>query len=113
MTGILSTKFEQPFFGANYLVIDIKPSPGGGLSEGTKAEIRLKDKGLFEFVSSLEKTRERAIYMRRSSCDEEEGLRKCHCACGLYPILTLRSIVQHSCRPFTLVHSCTASGDAI
>lgn len=76
MTAILSTKFEQPFFGANFLVVDIRPSPGGGLTEGSKAEIRFKDKGLFEFVSSLEKTRERAIYMRRSSCDEEEGLRE-------------------------------------
>ena len=36
----------------------------------------MKEKGLFEFVSSLEKTRERAIYMRRQSCDEEEGLRE-------------------------------------
>lgn len=59
------------------MAIDIKPTPGGGLTEGSKAEIRLKDKGLFEFVGSLEKTRERAIYMRRSSCDEEEGLREC------------------------------------
>ena len=76
LTAILSTKFEQPFFGANFLAIDIKPTPGGGLTEGSKAEVRLKDKGLFEFVGSLEKTRERAIYMRRSSCDEEEGLRE-------------------------------------
>ncbi|EKM59991.1 uncharacterized protein PHACADRAFT_250827 [Phanerochaete carnosa HHB-10118-sp] len=74
LASIVSTKFEQPFFGANYLVIDIKPTPSGGLTDGTRAEIRLKDKGLFEFVSSLEKTRERAIYMRRQSCDEEEGL---------------------------------------
>ena len=77
LPSILSTKFEQPFLGANYLSIDINPTPGGGLTEGSKAEIRLKDKGLFEFVSSLEKTRERAIYMRRSSADEEEGLREC------------------------------------
>jgi len=74
LTSILSTKFEQPFFGANYLVVDVKPTPSGGLTDGTRAEIRLKDKGLFEFVSSLEKTRERAVYMRRQSCDEEEGL---------------------------------------
>ncbi len=42
-------------------------------------EIRLKDKGLFEFVGVLEKTRERAIYMKRSGADEEEGLRKLLC----------------------------------
>jgi len=34
---------------------------------------------MFEFVSLLEKTRERAIYMSRQSADEEEldGLRMC------------------------------------
>ena len=76
LTAILSTKFEQPFFGQNFLVVEIKPAPEGGLTAGTKAEIRLKDKGLFEFVGILEKTRERAIYMKRASADEEEGLRR-------------------------------------
>lgn len=75
LTSILSTKFEQPYFGQNYLIIDIKPALDGGLTDGSKAEVRLKDKGLFEFVGSLEKTRERAIYMKRQSADEEEGLR--------------------------------------
>jgi WW domain-binding protein 2 len=75
LASILSTKFEQPFFGQNFLVVEIKPANEGGLTTGTKAEIRLKDKGLFEFVSVLEKTRERAIYMKRASADEEEGLR--------------------------------------
>ena len=75
LTAVLSAKFEQPLLGQNYLVIDIRPAAEGGLTDGTKAEVRLKDKGLFEFVSVLEKTRERAIYMRRQSADEEEGLR--------------------------------------
>lgn len=75
LAAILSTKFEQPFFGQNFLAIEIKPVDEGGLTVGTKAEIRLQDKGLFEFVSVLEKTRERAIYMKRSGADEEEGLR--------------------------------------
>ncbi|KAI0690838.1 hypothetical protein BC835DRAFT_1362691 [Cytidiella melzeri] len=74
LPSILSTKFEQPFFGQNFLGIEIKPVDEGGLTIGTKAEIRLVDKGLFEFVSVLEKTRERAIYMKRSSAEEEEGL---------------------------------------
>ncbi|PSR77272.1 hypothetical protein PHLCEN_2v7965 [Hermanssonia centrifuga] len=74
LTAILSTKFEQPFFGQNYLAVDIKPAAEGGLTEGTKVEVRLFDKGLFEFVSILEKTRERAIYMKRQMADEEEGL---------------------------------------
>lgn len=40
--------------------------------------VKFKDRAMFEFVSLLEKTRERAIYMRRQaqSDEEEEGLRK-------------------------------------
>ncbi|GJE87430.1 GRAM domain-containing protein [Phanerochaete sordida] len=74
LTAILATKFEQPFFGANFLALDVRPTPGGGLADGTHAELRFRDKGLFEFVGALEKTRERAIYMRRQGADEEEGL---------------------------------------
>jgi hypothetical protein len=77
--SILSTAFEQPLFGVNYLTFDIKPSPDGGLTTGTKAEIRFKDRGMFEFVALLEKTRERAIYMKKQSgAEEEEGLRQYH-----------------------------------
>ncbi|KAH9927278.1 uncharacterized protein B0H18DRAFT_1003846 [Fomitopsis serialis] len=72
LLSLLSTKFEQPYFGSNFLTIDLKPSPEGRLTDGTKAEIRLKDKGLFEFVSALEKTRERAIYMKRQTAEEDE-----------------------------------------
>ncbi|KAL1944120.1 hypothetical protein VTO73DRAFT_3305 [Trametes versicolor] len=72
--ALLSTKFEQPRFGANYLSLEIRASPGAGLVDGTRAEIRLKDKGMFEFASSLEKTRERAIYMKRQSAEDEDGL---------------------------------------
>lgn len=61
--------------GANYLSLEIKPSQEGGLRDGTKADIRLRDQGLFQFVSMLEKTRERAIYMRRQSLEDEENLR--------------------------------------
>ena len=72
---MLSTKFEQPKLGSNYLSIDIRPSPDGGLTSGTKLEIRLKNQGIFQFVSLLEKTRERAGYMKRQMKDEEETLR--------------------------------------
>jgi len=82
LLSILSTKFEQPLFGANYLSLEIKPSDEGGLTNGTIAEIRLKEKGIFEFVALLEKTRERAIYMKRQKAEEdEEGLRAC---CSIY-----------------------------
>ncbi|TDL29989.1 hypothetical protein BD410DRAFT_759142 [Rickenella mellea] len=76
LLSILSTSFEQPLLGSNYLTIDIKPSPDGGLSTGTKAELRLQDRGLFGFVSLLDKTRERAIYMKRQKESEEENLRE-------------------------------------
>ncbi|KAG6854438.1 hypothetical protein C0991_006517 [Blastosporella zonata] len=72
--AILSTRFEQPTFSGNFLSFEIKPSPEGGLTIGTKAELRFKDRAMFEFVSLLEKTRERAIYMKRQSAEEEDGL---------------------------------------
>ncbi|KAH9854968.1 hypothetical protein C2E23DRAFT_867070 [Lenzites betulinus] len=75
LPSLLSTKFEQPAFGQNYLSIEIKATRGGGLVDGARAEVRFKEKGLFEFTNALEKTRERAIYMKRQSADEEDGLR--------------------------------------
>jgi len=75
--SILSTRFEQPIFGSNFLSFDIKPSPEGGLTEGTRAEIRFRHQAMFEFVSLLEKTRERAIYMKRQvEADDSYDLRK-------------------------------------
>lgn len=75
--AILSTRFEQPTFGPNYLSFDVKPSAEGGLNDGTRVEVRFKDRAMFEFVSLLEKARERAIYMKRQNAeDAEEGLRK-------------------------------------
>ncbi|XP_006456868.1 hypothetical protein AGABI2DRAFT_195836 [Agaricus bisporus var. bisporus H97] len=69
--SILQTKYEQPIFGGNYLVIDIKPTSGGGLTEGTKLEVRFKNEAIFPFIVLLQKTREKAIYMRRQIADEE------------------------------------------
>jgi len=74
LPSILSTSFEQPYFGANYLAFEVRPSPDGGLSPGTRAELRFKDRGMFEFVSLLEKTRERAIYMKRQAESEADTL---------------------------------------
>lgn len=69
------TRFEQPTFGANYLTFEVKPSANGGLTGGTKVDVRFKDRAMFEFVSLLEKSRERAIYMKRQIAEDEEGLR--------------------------------------
>ncbi|KAI0248817.1 hypothetical protein BJV78DRAFT_1130719 [Lactifluus subvellereus] len=74
LPSILSARFEQPYLGSNYVSIDIRPSPDGGLTPGTRSEIRLKNQGIFQLVSLLEKTRERAVYMRRQLREEEETL---------------------------------------
>ncbi|KAI0298833.1 hypothetical protein BC826DRAFT_1090612 [Russula brevipes] len=74
LPSILSTRFEQPYLASNYVSIDIRPSQDGGLTSGSKSEIRLKDQGIFQFVSLLGKTRERVLYMRRQMREEEETL---------------------------------------
>ena len=63
-------------FAANYLSFEVKPSPEGGLTDGTQVEVQFRNRAMFEFVSLLEKSRERAIYMKRQTDDEEEGLRQ-------------------------------------
>lgn len=76
MYAILSTRFEQPTFGSNFLSFEVKPAPDGGLTEGSKVEVRFKDRAMFEFVSLLEKSRERAIYMKREVVEDDDGLRE-------------------------------------
>ena len=95
LPSILSTRFEQPYLASNYLHIDIRPTPDGGLKAGTSAEIRLKNQAIFQFVSMLEKTRERAIYMIRQILDEEDTLRT-PTLLHLYFILTSRPAVYAS-----------------
>lgn len=80
--AILSTRFAQPTFGPNYFAFEVKPSgpvADSGLSPGTQVEVRFKDRAMFEFVALLEKTRERAIYMKRQAEQDsvDEGLRMC------------------------------------
>jgi len=72
----LSIQYQQPYFGSNYIALDIKPAPGGGLTEGTKAELRLKDKGLFELSGALEKSREMALYKKRDEMLNQPDLRE-------------------------------------
>ncbi|KAJ7666535.1 hypothetical protein B0H17DRAFT_1089597 [Mycena rosella] len=73
LPAILSTRFEQPTFGSNYFTFEIGAAVGGGLTPGTTAEVRFKDRAMFSFVATLEKTRERAIYMKRQKAENEEG----------------------------------------
>jgi len=70
--GILSTQFNQPTFSANYLSMELKPANGGGLSEGTKCEVRFKDLPLLPFVNTLEKSRERAVYRIRDAMFDDD-----------------------------------------
>ncbi|KZV86407.1 hypothetical protein EXIGLDRAFT_724847 [Exidia glandulosa HHB12029] len=71
---VLATSFQQPVFGANYFAFDVRPVPNGGLTSGTKVEVRFKDRGLQEFIGTLEKVRERAMYMKREEDDLEDSL---------------------------------------
>jgi hypothetical protein len=73
LASLLATKFEQPLVSSNYLAVDIRPSPEGGLTDGTRAELR--SKRLYQFASVLDKARERAIFMRRQMREEQENLR--------------------------------------
>lgn len=84
LPAILSTRFEQPTFGPNYFAFQVKPSgpvADSGLSAGTQVEVRFKDRAMFEFVALLEKTRERAIYMKRQV--SEEALREYPINCSI------------------------------
>ncbi|KAJ1299431.1 hypothetical protein OPQ81_003797 [Rhizoctonia solani] len=65
--SVLSTSFIQPYFAANYLAMDVRPAEGGGLSLGTKVEVRLMDRGMFEFISTVEGMRSQAIERARQA----------------------------------------------
>ncbi|KAG8959527.1 hypothetical protein FRC03_007868 [Tulasnella sp. 419] len=62
---MISTSFVQPFFSANYLSLQVHPTPQGGLSNGTTVEIRFKDRGMFQWVSMLDATRSQALLQKR------------------------------------------------
>ena len=76
LTSMISTSFQQPVLGSNFLVMSISPSPEGGLTNGTKAEVRCSGR-LFEFAAGLSKTRERAVEaMKNADPELEDGLRE-------------------------------------
>ncbi|CAE6463015.1 unnamed protein product [Rhizoctonia solani] len=64
---VLSTSFVQPYFAANYLAMDVRPAEGGGLTLGTKVEVRLTDRGMFEFINMVEGMRSSAIERAREA----------------------------------------------
>jgi hypothetical protein len=109
LTSLFTTKFHQPLWGGNYLELEIIPSPEGGLTHGTKAEIRLKDTGLFHFASALDKTRERAVEARRNhNLEEGEGLRMFfhHLLCCQEQLMLAARLIQPSIHlrlPYPLV----------
>lgn len=76
LTSILSTNFQQPLLGSNFLAMSISPSPEGGFTNGTKAEVRCSGR-LFEFAAGLSKTIEHATEaMRNRDPELEDGLRE-------------------------------------
>ena len=73
---MISTSFQQPVLGSNFIAMSISPSPEGGLTNGTKAEVRCSGR-LFEFAAALDKTRERAVEaMSNQDPELEDGLRE-------------------------------------
>ena len=70
----------------------MKPTPRGGLSDPTRVEVRFDGNGLYKFACALDEARERAIYMKRQSAEEEEGLRKSR------PFLVRRALILAAVR---------------
>jgi hypothetical protein len=100
-------------FGANYISFEIKPSPDGGLTKGTKAEIRLSDRGILQFWEVLQKPRERAIYERRSmALEDEEGLRAYFLSLFCSDWLRVRSSLPISVMMIALYTSPVATGSS-
>jgi len=74
LPAILASEFKQPLFGSNFLAIEIKPSTNGGLTGGTKGEIRLKDQGMIKFATVLDEARQQATFMKRQADSEADTL---------------------------------------
>ena len=60
------------------ILLEIKPSPGGGLPEGTtRVEIRKGDKdAIASFASAIDKTRERTVNKSRALAEDDLDLRE-------------------------------------
>ena len=90
-TALLGLKQEPPrLFNAPRLVLDIAAGAAPGAEQCTRAELRCAkgDRDAFaRFAAALDKTRERAIYMRRAARaeEDEEALRACPFRCPARP----------------------------
>ncbi|KAI0737697.1 hypothetical protein C8Q80DRAFT_1125179 [Daedaleopsis nitida] len=79
-TSLLSIKSEAPrLFNAPRILVEVKPTPGGGLNESgsTRVELRCSkgDKEAFlRFAAGLDKTRERAVNKSRANPEDEFDL---------------------------------------
>ncbi|KAG8819408.1 hypothetical protein FRC17_010462 [Serendipita sp. 399] len=53
--NILGLKYEQPWFGGNYIELVIRPVQDGGLATGSvvKCQLRVDGRGLYEFSAAL------------------------------------------------------------
>ncbi|EJF62250.1 hypothetical protein BD309DRAFT_954220 [Dichomitus squalens] len=78
--SILAVKSESPripvFGNGPRILLEIKPSPGGGLPEGTtRVEIRKGDKdAIASFASAIDKTRERTVNKSRALAEDDQDL---------------------------------------
>lgn len=60
--SIVATRYQQPWFGGNYIEVAFKPTPEGGLPVGAIATIQLRvdGGGLYEFCATLQQRIEAA-----------------------------------------------------
>ena len=65
-TSIIGTKYQQPWFGGNYIEVSFKPTADGGLPVGAIATCQLRvDGGLYEFYATLQQRIEAAMRKRQ------------------------------------------------
>ncbi|CAG8703615.1 14123_t:CDS:2 [Acaulospora colombiana] len=76
-SDILGNKYEQPWFGGNYVELIVKPIPEGGLlrrpGSVAKVQIRTDGAGLYQFSTTLN-ARMQAAYLKKQEVD---ALREC------------------------------------
>ncbi|KIM29588.1 hypothetical protein M408DRAFT_115953 [Serendipita vermifera MAFF 305830] len=68
-SSIVGTKYQQPWFGGNYIEVTFKPTPDGGLPVGALATVTLRvdGGGLYEFCAALQQRMEAARVKHQES----------------------------------------------
>lgn len=82
--SILGLKYEQPWWGSNYISFSIVPAPNGGLTGGAgaivKCELRVDGRGLYEFSAAFEREIEAARQRKLEANTLRESCMTLFCA---------------------------------